>query len=407
MTRDSEISAKSKSHRYPYAPIKKKQIIGIVKRNPCKKIDSTGNINNKIRNKFVEKEKMSHTFTKNRRVKAKGDFQRRLEFNSQKRKMKKRELEKKYYNYDFNPKINQKRININPKNLPSHVYKTKKVLKGKGNISKPPKRKSRLGTNTHIKKIKKLKDEMSSHLSNMQSNGNRSENTQVFAEGIEPKIESIKYNYSVTNNNSLKSIHQKLKSPKHPDQEEEPSSFFENQSPQNAIRSDPKFHGFSKSHSKFTKKSLTPDAPLPQLENINHQDRINSHDFIDQNAGKGSSTNLHDTDIKTHNSPILDDPQRSQNLDSVRSDRPGDTILKKEKILLGINKVGSKRISNLIRSKEINKQNEVNLEKLENSNENLEEMTDVWEVSQTETNEKSELQNDMELRIKGHFSKHS
>lgn len=401
MNGDSKISAKSKSHRYPYAPNRSKKAIGIVKRNPCRKIDSTGKVNNKVRNRFVEKEKMSQTFTKNRRLRAKNDFQRRLEFNSQKREMKKKELDRKYHNYDFNPKINQKRINIHPKTLPRNVYKAKKADKAQAKMSKPPARKSNLGKDTHKKKIEKLKEEMSSHLSNMQSNENRSENTQIFAEGLDAKIESIKYNYSVTNNNSLKSIHQKLKSPKHPDHEADQSSFFENQSPQPNLEDDHQFHGFSKSNSKFTKKIAAPGGK--HYERIQSQDRIGQRDFIDQNAVPRKSADLHPSESNAQDSPNLEDPQPADSHTLTNLKSPMTQTSSQPNL-------GTKQIISP-KSPEVNTQKEKFVlrdskhSQIENDASNIE--AGVWEVSHTEVVEKSDVQNDMELRIKGHFSKQS
>ena len=401
MNGDSKISAKSKSHRYPYAPIRSKKAIGIVKRNPCRKIDSTGKVNNKVRNRFVEKEKMSQTFTKNRRLRAKNDFQRRLEFNSQKREMKKRELDKKYHNYDFNPKINQKRINIHPKTLPRNVYKAKKADNTMSKMSKPPARKSDLGKDTHKKKIEKLKEEMSSHLSNMQSNENRSENTQIFAEGLEAKIDSIKYNYSVTNNNSLKSIHQKLKSPKHPDNERDQSSFFENQSPQPNLEDNHQFHGFSKSNSKFTKKIAPPG--VKHYERIQSQDRIGQRDFIDQNAIPRNSADLLASEPNTQDTPNLEDPQPSgshplTNLKAAKTQTSSQPNLITNQII-------SPKSPKVDTQDEQFDLEEPKQSQTENDASNIE--AGVWEVSHTEVGEKSEVQNDMELRIKGHFSKQS
>lgn len=76
---------------------------------------------------------MSKLFTKKRRVGAKEDFQMRVEMTLQKQKLKKKELIKKYYNYDFKPQINKKRININPKNLHKNVFKRDKANKAKQN----------------------------------------------------------------------------------------------------------------------------------------------------------------------------------------------------------------------------------------------------------------------------------
>ena len=83
------------------------------------------------RNKMIEQGKMSKLFTKDRRKQAKDDFKDRVEYNIQKKKHKKKELQKRFYNYDFKPSINKRRINLNPKKLHKNVYTkkaTKKVL---------------------------------------------------------------------------------------------------------------------------------------------------------------------------------------------------------------------------------------------------------------------------------------
>jgi hypothetical protein len=80
-------------------------------------------ISNEKRNKMIESEKMSKLFTKDRRKKAKNDFMDRTVFNLEKQKMNKKRLQEKYYNYDFKPEINRKRINIYDKKLHKNVYK--------------------------------------------------------------------------------------------------------------------------------------------------------------------------------------------------------------------------------------------------------------------------------------------
>lgn len=71
-------------------------------------------------------EKMSTLFTKQRRVNALKDFQARLEMTLQKKKLKKKELEKRFYDYDFKPKTNKKRINIYNNKVPAKVKNTLK-----------------------------------------------------------------------------------------------------------------------------------------------------------------------------------------------------------------------------------------------------------------------------------------
>lgn len=64
-------------------------------------------VGTELKNRMVEKEKMSKLFTKNRRIKARADFDQRVKYNLEKARVKKKELQKKYYNYDFTPKINK------------------------------------------------------------------------------------------------------------------------------------------------------------------------------------------------------------------------------------------------------------------------------------------------------------
>ena len=73
----------------------------------------------------MESAKMSKLFTKDRRVMAKADFDSRLELTLQKKRIKQKQLEKKFYDFDFKPKINKRRININPKSLHKNVYSRK------------------------------------------------------------------------------------------------------------------------------------------------------------------------------------------------------------------------------------------------------------------------------------------
>ena len=80
-------------------------------------------LSNEKRNKMIEKEKMSKLFTKERRKQAKNDFMDRAMFNLEKTKIKKAKLKDKFYNYNFKPQINQKRINIYSKKLHKNVYK--------------------------------------------------------------------------------------------------------------------------------------------------------------------------------------------------------------------------------------------------------------------------------------------
>jgi hypothetical protein len=89
-------------------------------------------LDKKTRSRLKEQEKMSKLFTKSRRTEGKKQFKNRVEMNKQRAKIKKKNLEKKYYDFDFKPKINKKRINIYSRNMPSNVIKElekKKELK--------------------------------------------------------------------------------------------------------------------------------------------------------------------------------------------------------------------------------------------------------------------------------------
>ena len=88
---------------------------------------------NEERNKMREKEKMSKLFTKERRKQAKSDFMDRTMFNLQKQKINKEKLKEKFYNYNFQPEINKKRIDIysgNPhKNVYSKTFEKKREIR--------------------------------------------------------------------------------------------------------------------------------------------------------------------------------------------------------------------------------------------------------------------------------------
>ena len=74
----------------------------------------------------------------NRRKKKKklSDFEMRLELTLQKKKLKQKELEKKYYGYNFKPKTNKKRLNIHnkkPKRKVKNTWKNNNLKKQKPN----------------------------------------------------------------------------------------------------------------------------------------------------------------------------------------------------------------------------------------------------------------------------------
>ena len=187
-----------------------------------------GQINNKKRNRRMEDGKMSKLFTRDRRKDAKTDFDQRRDFNLHKKEAHKKELEDRFYNFDFQPKINKKRININPKNLPPNVYRkkthinriyAKKMEKKKmrekqinrSNYTSRSRTNSNLGRDTHMKKIQKHKDQTLSNISNLGLESNGGEDKAGLEERVGKHFDSIKFDYSVTNNASLESIHNKLK----------------------------------------------------------------------------------------------------------------------------------------------------------------------------------------------------
>ena len=99
-------------------------------------------IDRKTRNELMVEEQMSKLFTKKRRIEALSDFEMRLEMTLQKKKLKKKALEKKYYDFDFKPRTNKKRINIYSKTLPSSVVATLKKKKRESKHQKISKEKN-------------------------------------------------------------------------------------------------------------------------------------------------------------------------------------------------------------------------------------------------------------------------
>lgn len=189
-----------------------------------------GKINNKKRNLLVEKEGMSKLFTIDRKKQAKKDFEERREYEIQKRNVNKRKLDEKYNDHSFTPTLIAKNPNSENKNPHPYIYDrgnrvVKRTLKNNNNtttssfnhegmstgelnskkhsqISKKMKKNTKLGKNTHLKKIEKLKQEKMLY---------ESKNTHQQEIGEGEGIETINCANSITNNNSLESLHQKLK----------------------------------------------------------------------------------------------------------------------------------------------------------------------------------------------------
>lgn len=228
-----------------------------------------GTINNKVRNKMIERERMSKTFTIDRRKEARSDFDSRLEFNLEKRKIKKKQLEKKFYDFDFKPKINKNRINIYsktapkitpkmkpkkaPNKSPNKFIKKQTPIRAKVNRPNPPRRKSNLGDDTHLKRINQSR-EVLQNLSNFAMETSEAED---LGKVIGENLDSIKYDYSVTNNNSFESIHQRLKESEFAFQAKENQAHSEEDQESGCPRQpEVKFSGFSKSKSRFKQQNL-------------------------------------------------------------------------------------------------------------------------------------------------------
>lgn len=104
---------------------------------------------------------MSKLFTKSRRNEAKKQFKTRMEFNLQKKKVKKKQLERKYYNLDFKPKTNRKRIDIYSRAMPSKVVRElekKKELRMKKKIREQQETAFGSGVNVPFKPLQKKKN---------------------------------------------------------------------------------------------------------------------------------------------------------------------------------------------------------------------------------------------------------
>jgi hypothetical protein len=332
----------------------------------------SGTINNKIRNKMIEKEKMSKTFTIDRRKEARTDFDSRLEFNIQKRKIKKKQLEKKIYNYDFKPKINKTRINIYNSTAP--IIKPRIVKKPKQNnnqFAKKTQKKTRdfrktnpnLGKDTHLKKINQSK-EPEGNFSNFVSEKEKSYNEDL-GEMIGANMDSIKYDYSVTNNNSFESIHQRLKGSEFgfPTSRDNRNQKEEEK---NIRQPEIKFSGFSKSQTRLTKQNLKKSSTEAgkksnQMVEVVNQSLNNLKDdqFHPNDSGIGSQKEF-------ENGEFLEREDVSQNRDGLN---------------LLVNKENGKFVSNL-----------VDVQTIETESETFFKLSNADKV------------NSMKLNIKGHFS---
>lgn len=344
-----------------------------------------GTINNKVRNRMMEKEKMSKTFTIDRRKEARHDFDSRMEFNLQKRKIKKKELEKKFYNYNFQPKINKKRINIYSSKAPKVTPRVhmKEIREKSYTDQAPPsnafrkkKNKSNLGKDTHKRKIERSREQITEDFSNLVSERTRPKASTKISNLIGINLESMNYDYSITNNNSFESIQHPLKesefgyvkdkrSKAHPNEvrKAEDSTTFQYRQPEI------KFSGFTKSQAKGNKiqnlKKSNTEAPAKQK--VEHEKPSQSVQNYE-----------HDT--------LVDDVELED--DSIKD------LSKKEKLAEVVNVSQSRNGLNLFLNNENGKFVSNNLEQQLNDTES----EGFFKLS---TNEKK---NSMKVNIKGHFS---
>lgn len=336
----------------------------------------SGTINNKIRNKMIEKEKMSKTFTTDRRKEARVDFDSRLEFNIQKRKIKKKQLEKKIYNYDFKPKINKNRINIYSSTAPiikPRIIKKPKVIDNANTYQKTrpnprrvfKKKKSGLGKDTHLKKINQSKEPIQ-NFSNFVSEKDKSY-TEDLGNMIGANIDSIKYDYSVTNNNSFESIHQRLKGsefgfPTNPYKDNKiPKDDIENS---NIRQPEIKFSGFSKSQTRLKKQNLKKSST--EVEKKSHQ----MIEIVNQSLNDVKGDKFENSEIEVEKEFENEDFSDRENVSHTRN---GLNLL--------VNKDNGKFVSNLVDAQTIETESETFF-KLSNA----------------------DKVNSMKLNIKGHFS---
>ena len=208
----------------------------------------------------MEREKMSKTFTMDRRKEARSDFDSRLEFNLQKSRIRKKELDKKIYAYDFKPKINKNRINIYSKKAPviAKVSRKPKIRESRETPVERSfvKKKSNLGKDTHLKKLNKAKEE------SVKASGK-----EKMEKTIGDNLESIKFDYSVTNNNSFESIHQRLRgsefgfSAKKDESVQKEKKTYPQEAEFHQRQPEIKFSGFSKSQTRLNQKQNLKKSP--------------------------------------------------------------------------------------------------------------------------------------------------
>ena len=78
---------------------------------------------------MIQRGKITKLYSQEKRKQAKKDFKERIEYHLQKKKLKRKELEEKMCVYNFKPRINKKRINLNPKKLHKNVYRKNSIKK--------------------------------------------------------------------------------------------------------------------------------------------------------------------------------------------------------------------------------------------------------------------------------------
>lgn len=165
---------------------------------------------NERRNKMIEQEKMSKLFTKDRRQKAKIDFMDRTMFNLEKQKLNKQKLHKKYYDYDFRPEINHKRINIYAPKLHKNVYDRRfraepEGARVTGDADSETKDSIRENIRDLQKHLEKLEKQRRDSRAEEQSN-NFSDFKPEHRHLPRPPENSLKYSYSITNKKSVESF---------------------------------------------------------------------------------------------------------------------------------------------------------------------------------------------------------
>jgi hypothetical protein len=131
------------------------------RQRPKKNIDvhELHNIKDMNSQNYVMKHEMWKINNKRKKIQALSNFEMRLEMTLQKKKLKKKELEKKYYGYNFKPKTNRKRINIYNKPKTGRIKnkfvenKKKKVNSKNRKIQNSYKPKKKIGKKRNVLEV--------------------------------------------------------------------------------------------------------------------------------------------------------------------------------------------------------------------------------------------------------------